>query len=484
LEIWEPGMNRLAGALGRQALPMIWEFAETNPLAGAGGDIAGTVASVSEVLEKLVGDNRGLVVQKDSASSKGGELGIYSTDPPYYDMIGYADLSDFFYVWLRRSLSKVYPDLFSTMLTPKKQELIATSHRFDGDQKQAQRFFEDGLGKVFSYMRQTQHPDYPLTIYYAFKQTETESNNEDNSSSVVTSSTGWETMLEGLIRAGFAVNGTWPMRTELISALKKNVGALASSIVLVCRPRPTSAALATRREFVAALRKELPDALIKLQHGNIAPVDLAQATIGPGMGVFSRYAKVLEADGSPMRVRTALQVINQELDAFLAAQEGEMDRDTRFCLAWFEQFGMNEGPFGEADVLARAKNTAVKALTGAGVLLTKGSKVRLLRREEYDDQWDPTTDRRITIWECTQHLIQKLNTAGEDGAARLVNRMGGGRSEEARSLAYRLFSMCERKKWAEEALAYNTLVVSWPAIQDKASQLSVMPSTQGAFQYE
>ena len=245
--------------------------------------------------------------------------------------------------------------------------------------------------------------------------------------------------------------------------------ALASYIVLACRPRPENAPLATRREFIDALKKELPEALRKLQHGNIAPVDLAQATIGPGMAVYSRYSKVMEADGSPMPVRTALQIINQELDAYLAEQEGDLDTDTRFCLTWFEQHGMTEGPFGEADVLARARNTSVEGLVDAGVLNSKAGKVRLLTRAELPADWDPLKDRRLTVWECAQQLIRGLKEGGETEAGRLAARMGGGRSEEARALAYRLYSICERKKWAEEAFAYNTLVVSWPAIQEKAA---------------
>jgi len=276
-------------------------------------------------------------------------------------------------------------------------------------------------------------------------------------------------MLEGLIRSGFVITGTWPMRTEQQQrSIASGTNALASSIVLVCRPRSESASLATRREFVGALRKEMPEALKNLQHGNIAPVDLAQASIGPGMAIYSHYSKVLEADGSQMPVRTALQIINQELDAFLTEQEGELDPDTRFCITWFEQRGTAEGPFGEADVLARAKNTSVQGLVDAGVLSSRGGKVKILSRDEIPGDWDPLTDRRLTIWECTQHLIRVLNARGEEAAGRLAAKLGGGRSEEARALAYRLYSICERKKWAEEAFAYNSLVVSWPSIQEKA----------------
>jgi putative DNA methylase len=328
-------------------------------------------------------------------------------------------------------------------------------------------------------MREEQHPYFPLTVYYAFKQTEDESD-DDGDDDAVLASTGWETMLEGLIRAGFTVTGTWPMRTE---GDNRQVGigtnALASSIVLVCRPRQVDAPVATRRQFINALKQELPDALKRLQHGNIAPVDLAQAAIGPGIAIFSRYSKVLGADGEPMSVRMALQLINQELDAYLTMQEGELDRDTRFCLAWFEQYGMNEGKFSDADVMARAKNTAVQGLVDAGVVYAKAGKVRLLKRSEYPEQWNPNSDSRVAVWECTQQLIQRLcaDNGGIEVAARLVNQLGS-RSEDARALAYRLYSICERKKWADEALAYNTLVVEWPAIQEKAAQSRVMPTEQ------
>jgi putative DNA methylase len=396
---------------------------------------------------------------------------LISTDPPYYDNIGYADLSDFFYIWLRRSLGKVCPDLFGTMLTPKAQELIATPYRFGGDGEKAKAFFEQGLGNAFARMRETLHPDYPLTVYYAFKQSETDEDNEGetNGSSVI-ASTGWETMLEGLIRAGFAVTGTWPMRSELTT---RNVGrgtnALASSIVLVCRPRSEDARPATRREFLTALKRELPDALKMLQHGNIAPVDLAQAAIGPGMAVFSRYAKVLEANGTPMRVRTALALINQALDEVLAEQEGEFDTDTRWAVAWFEQHGFDEGPFGVAETLSKAKNTAVAGMVEAGILAAKAGKVRLLRRDELPSDWDPSKDGRLTAWEVTQHLIHTLEHEGESGAARLLVKLDG-LGELARDLAYRLYTTCERKKWAQDALAFNSLVVSWPEIVKLAAQ--------------
>jgi putative DNA methylase len=475
-----PKNELVVSTFRRHALPMTWDFAEANPFSPSSGSLAKGIEYVSKAIVETPAAGRSTVAQSNAVERVNGRSSfVMSTDPPYYDNIGYADLSDFFYVWLRRSLSNLCPDLFSTLLVPKSQELVATPFRFDGDKGKAQRFFEDGLGHAFARMLESQHPDYPLTVYYAFKQSETDDDEVENESSdVAVASTGWETMLEGLIKSGFQITGTWPMRTERgARSISIGTNALASSIILVCRPRTSSVVPATRREFVTALKREMPDALKKLQHGNVAPVDLAQASIGPGMAIFSRYAKVLEADGQPMPVRTALQIINQELDAYLTAQEGELDRDTRFCLAWFEQYGMNEGSFGEADVLARAKNTAVKGLEDAGVLYSKAGKVRLLKRSEYPEQWNPSHDHRVTVWECTQYLIRQLDAGGEGAAARLVNQLGS-RSEDARALAYRLYSICERKKWADEALAYNTLVVEWPAIQDKAAQLRVMPTEQ------
>ncbi len=481
---WVPSNEKVMNLFARQAIPMVWDFAEANLLA----DVVGG-------WQKCVNYIADCVVETPAVQSAGGDVTqldataaplmvaapLVSTDPPYYDNIGYADLADFFYVWLRRSLGGVYPALFSTLLTPKSQELIATPYRFYGDKQRAQDFFESGLREAFQRMNEVMCYSYPLTVYYAFKQAESEARPDGGSVTTAIASTGWETMLTGLLVSGFQVIGTWPLRSEQSERLiGAGTNALASSVVLVCRPRSDDAPIATRRELTAALHRELPAALRELQQGNIAPVDLAQATIGPGMAVFSRYAKVLEADGSAMRVRTALQLINQELDAYLAEQEGDFDGDTRFCIAWFEQRGMEEGPFGEADVLARAKNTSVEGLVRAGVLLAKAGKVRLLRREEYPDDWNPLEDHRLTVWECAQHLIRALERGGEAEAAKLAARLGGGRSEDARALAYRLYAICERKGWSQEALAYNMLVAAWRDVQAKAAG-SAGSMVQGEF---
>jgi putative DNA methylase len=394
---------------------------------------------------------------------------MFSTDPPYYDNIGYADLSDFFYVWLRRSIGTIYPEVCSTLLVPKKQELVATPYRFNGSKELAQQFFEVGFGKAFGQMRGGQDPKYPLTVYYAFKQSESDDSEETGPTTQV--STGWETMLEGLLAAGFQVTATWPVRSELQTRnISRGTNALASSIVLACRPRSETAPITTRKDFLSSLKKELPKALRNLQKGNIAPVDLAQAAIGPGMAVFSRYKKVLETDGSPMRVRTALALINQGLDEVLSELESEFDPDTRWALAWFEQHQFDEGLYGEAEVLATAKALSISHLAEAGLLNSRAGKVRLLRREELPEDWDPSTIARLTVWEVTQHLIRRLDQKGEKETANLKAKIGG-MAEIARDLAYRLYTLCERKGWAEEAGYYNSLVVAWPSMASEAFEL-------------
>jgi putative DNA methylase len=462
-----PSKLQLRNTFARQAIPMSWDFAEGNPFCMSSGAWTPSIDWVAKVIECIPVGAKGTVIQLDSTATIDGIGGsTISTDPPYYDNIGYADLSDFFYIWLRRSLRSIYPSLFATALTPKAPELIANPYRHEGDKRKAQEYFESGLAQAFARMHEAHADNYPLTVYYAFKQSETQEDNSDGDSSdgIQTASTGWETMLAGLIRSRFAISGTWPMRTELGNRMVgMGTNVLASSIVLVCRPRPSDARLATRKEFINALRQELPEALKSLQHGNIAPVDLAQASIGPGMAVFTRYAKVIETDGSPMTVRTALGIINLVLDEVLAEQEGDFDADTRWALAWFEQFGTAEGPFGVAETLSKAKNTAVGGLVEAGIVKARAGKVQLLGRDALPDDWDPATDRRLTAWETTQHLIRTLEKKGEGEAAALLNRLGG-LAETARELAYRLYSICERKKWAEEALAYNGLVMAWPEL--------------------
>lgn len=467
--MWETTKTQVRHLFTRQAISMHWDFAEPNVFAGAAGDFGVSLGNLIKALEATPAEGRSVVQLQDAiAIIDSPKHFLVSTDPPYYDNIGYADLADFFYIWLRRSLHTIYPDLFKTMLVPKAQELVASSYRFGGSKSEAQEFFEKGLGEAFERMRAVQCPEVPLTVYYAFKQAESDAddineNGESSNGANITASTGWETMLEGLIRAGFAITGTWPIRTEMLNrSVGQGTNALASSIVLVCRPRPVDAPIAQRRQFLNALKAELPAALKNLQRGSIAPVDLAQASIGPGMAIYSRYSRVVESDGTRMGVRTALQLINRALDEALAEQEGEYDAETRWAIAWFEQYAMNEGDYGTAETLSKAKNSSVQSMVDTGLVQARGGKVRLLRREELPEDWNPRASR-LTVWEVMQRLIHALDTRGETGAGHIL-RQSGARGEIARDLAYRLYTVCERKGWAQEALAYNSLVTSWSEI--------------------
>ncbi|GCE50385.1 putative DNA methylase [Thermosporothrix hazakensis] len=466
---WDSTRDSTRNTFARQALPMVWDFAEANPFSESTGNFLGAVDWVAEAIEISAYGVEGSVKQQDATSIVNGVTQpVISTDPPYYDNIGYADLSDFFYIWLRRSLHPIYPELFGTMLVPKAEELVATPYRFGGDKRTAQRFFEVGLGKAFQKMREVQHPDYPLTVYYAFKQGEAEEDEQGNGT--VHASTGWETMLEGLIRAGFMITGTWPMRTELANrTVGHGTNALASSIVLVCRPREVNAPIASRREFLNALRRELPHALKELQSGNIAPVDLAQASIGPGIAIYSRYSKVVEADGTSLKVRTALQLINQVLDEFLTEQEGEYDPETRWAIAWYENNAMKPGLYGEAETLSKAKNTSVQAMKEAGIVEATGGKVRLLRADELPSEWNPTQAHRYSVWTIMLRLIDSLDKKGERSTSALLRQVGE-QGELARDLAYHLYNLCERKGWAQEGMAFNSLVASWSEIRHLESK--------------
>lgn len=450
---------------------MSWDFAEVNFFSESVGSIDTVVKTLSAPLDYLSPSIQdGIAQQADAQLQRMTQGNVVSTDPPYYDNIGYADLSDFFYVWLRRSLKPVFPDLFATLAVPKAEELVATPYRHGGKEK-AETFFLDGMTKAMHRLAEQAHPAFPVTIYYAFKQAETKGE-------AGTSSTGWDTFLAAVIEAGFAISGTWPMRTELGNRMiGSGTNALASSIVLVCRQRPAEAPTATRREFVAALKAELPQALAHLQRGNIAPVDLAQAAIGPGMAVYTRYAKVLDAEGKPLPVRAALALINQTLDEALAEQESDFDADSRWALTWFEQTGFAEGDYGVDEQLSKSKNTSVSGLAEAGILVSKAGKVRLLKPADLPADWDPTTDKRLTVWEMVHHLIRVLESGGESAAAALVAQLGS-RAETARELCYRLYTLCERKKRAAEAMAYNGLVQSWPEIT-RLAQAAPQVATPG-----
>jgi putative DNA methylase len=473
---WMPGIKYevVRNTFSRQAIPMTWDYAEPNPFAESSGDFYQQVKRLLTVFEVSFANASapGRSTKCDAQSGTDAIGRVVSTDPPYYDNIGYADLSDFFYVWLRRSLKPVFPDLFATLVAPKAEELVATTYRH-GSKEKAEAFFLSGMTQAIRRLAEQAHPAFPVTIYYAFKQAETA---KDGESGIV--STGWDTFLAAVIRAGFSITGTWPVRTEReVRSGGIGTNALASSIVLVCRPRVPDAPTATRRAFLDALKSELPRALAHLQRGNIAPVDLAQAAIGPGMAIYTRYAKVLDAEGKPLSVRQALMLINQTLDEALAEQEGDFDADSRWAVTWFEQSGFADGDYGVAEQLSKSKNTSVAGMVQARILSSRGGKVRLFKPEELPADWNPETDPRLTAWEVVHHLIRSLEAGGEGAAAGLVAKLGT-KAEIARELAYRLYTVCERKKRAVEALSYNGLVQSWPEITRLAREESIVRPTQ------
>ena len=469
---WHNSGEKMRNTFGRQAIPMVWDYAEANPFCSSSGSYDNMLDWVVRCIEQLPAQGNAEVSQFDAQSDCGLRNIMVSSDPPYYDNIGYADLSDFFYVWMRQSLKDTYPKLFRTMLVPKAEELVATPYRFEGSTEKARDFFEDGMLHTCQQIYQYAREDIPVTIYYAYKQSDTD---EDSK----TASTGWETMLSAIIRAGFAITGTWPMRTEMANrSIASGTNALASSIVLVCRKRPAEAPQTTRRGFIAELKRELRPALQKLQHSNIAPVDLAQSAIGPGMGVYSRYGRVLEADGSAMTVRSALQIINQELDVYFNEQDGELDANSRFCVDLYTQNAFNNLKFGDADTLARAKNTSVAALAAKGVLSAEKGIVRLLTREELPEKVDP---REESIWLLCQQLTRAMETGGVEACAQIVAPMLGSNAERAKDLAYRLYTLAERKGWTQEGYAYNALVVAWREIQSRAAELQQATPEQTSF---
>jgi putative DNA methylase len=461
LATWRPKDSAMRSSLPKQAIQMTWDFAEGSPFGKSSSGFSECVEVVAKVLDVAFNVGAGSATQANAEKVPlgGGAPAVVSTDPPYYNNIGYADLSDFFYVWLRRTAKVAFPGLFATVAVPKSEELVATPLRH-GSKDNAEKFFLAGMTRAMTRLAGEAHLAFPLTIYYAYKQSESERETGNVS-------TGWETFLEAVIRAGLSITGTLPMRTEGDNRqMGIGANALASSIVLVCRRRAADAPTATRREFVATLQQELPVALRHLQAGNIAPVDLAQAAIGPGMAVFTRYAQVLDAQGRALKVREALALINETLDTALAEQEGDFDADSRWALAWFEQYSFELGEFGVAEVLTKAKVTSIEGLVDAGIVESSRGKVRLLKPEELPDDWDPATDEHLTSWEMVHHLIRALGS-GEDSAAELVVKLGA-KAETARELAYRLYNLCERKKRAAEALSYNALVQSWPDLVSRA----------------
>ena len=463
LVVWSPTRDQAKTTFTRQALPMVWDFAEVNVFAGAAGDFGVSLDGIRRSIRASGGQVPGFAIQADAQNQTISRGKRVSTDPPYYDNIGYADLSDFFYVWLRRALRSFLPGLFSTIAVPKAEELVATSYRHGGRAK-AEEFFLNGMTKAMKNLTAQVHPEGPITMYYAFKQSETES-------ITGTSSTGWETFLEAVLSSGLQLTGTWPMRTERESrSVGIGTNSLASSIILVCRKRATDAPTVSRREFIRQLNAVLPEALDEMTKGSggdrspVAPVDLSQAIIGPGMGLFSRYAAVLEADGSPMSVRSALQLINRFLG------EDDFDPDTQFCLHWFQQYGWKEGKFGEADTLARAKGTSVDGVKQSGVLDATSGIVRLFRWADYPANWDPESDVRLPVWEALHQLIRIFKTEGETVAGQALASMQS-KAEATRQLAYRLYTLCERAGSAEDARAYNEIVTGWGAIETAAARV-------------
>lgn len=464
---WRPDINALRDTMPRQRLSMSWDYAESNPFGNSSCDLNTALNAVVNCIDfPLKFPQTSQIFQASASKELNIQNCVISTDPPYYDNVEYADLSDFFYVWLRKMLRDVWPSLFATLLVPKADELVATRHRH-GDKKRAEDFFMHGMGTALKQMEHSTNADFPITIFYAFKQSEAK--NEG------ISSTGWATFLQAIVNNSLIVNGTWPMKSEgQTRSIAQGANALSTSIVLVCRRRPPSASITTRAKFLRTLKQELPAALKLLQQGNIAPVDMAQASIGPGMAIFTRYSKVLEADDTPMTVKTALQIINSALDEFLSEQVSEYDQYTRFAITWFDTHGMQAAEYGAAETLATARNVSVDGVKQAGLIESGGGNVHLLPRSEMPSDWDPLNDAYPTVWKATQHLIRRLEENGEEAAAELLNRLGS-QADPARDLAYRLYQACERKKWADEGRAYNGLVIAWPELLKLAQQNIEVP---------
>jgi putative DNA methylase len=461
---WSPSNEKVMNLFGRQVIPMVWDFAEANILADVVGGFAPATAYQATCLSRLITDTPGIAWQNDAQSVSYGPNAVISTDPPYYDNIGYADLSDFFYVWLKRSVGDIYPDLFSFIQTPKSEELVATPARHGGG-KAAEEFFLDGMTKAMASMAKQVSPQYPLAIYYAFKQSEIEQDG--------ISSTGWATFIQAIINAGLDIRATWPVRSEQTSRIR-GIGsnALASSVVLVCRKRSKDAENITRAELIRALKRELPSAIAELQAANIAPADMPQSAIGPGMGVFSRYKAVLESDDRPMSVKTALQLINRELDEYLGGIQGEFDADTRFAITWFEQNGLKAGDYGTANNIATARGISVESVKHAGIVESAAGKVRILSRDELDDDWEPESEGHLTVWECLQHLVRQHEKDGISHDTAVLLKKIEAKAEAVKDLAYCLYDIsANKRKDAKEATAYNALIADWTELTRQAAAI-------------
>ena len=470
---WHSGREIIRNTFCRQALPMTWDFTEANAFSNSTGNWRNCIEWGVKTLDSLRIASNGSVQQSDAQTISYADEALISTDPPYYDNIGYADLSDFFYCWMKPLIRPVYPDLFGVLATPKSEELVATPYRHGGKEA-AESFFLDGMSKAIANMARQSSPDYPATIYYAFKQSEIAQEG--------ISSTGWATFLQAVFEAGYAVVGTWPIRTEMTNRMiASGTNALANSVVLVCRKKEDSAETIGRAEFIRALKRELPPAIEELQKANISPADMPQTAIGPGMGIFSRCKAVLEADDSPMTVKIALQLINRELDEYLGGIQGEFDADTRFAITWFEQNGMEAGDYGTANSIATARGISVDSVRHAGIVESAAGKVRILKRDEIDPSWDPTADTHLTVWECCQHLIRELEQGGEQAAALLLRKIGPAHADAAKDLAYCLYDICanKRRNAPGEASSYNGLIAVWSEL---TRQVASIHDTRGDLQ--
>ena len=469
---WSVTRQTIRNTFGRQSIPMTWDSAEANILGDTTGNWLGQINWISKVVDQTIAKVPTYIKQANATDIEYPDGIVVSTDPPYYDNIPYAVLADFFYIWLRKTLIGQFPEITQTVLTPKAEELVATPYRFDGDKAAAEKFFEDGFKKTFSQIHKHHNPEVPMTVFYAFKQSE--------DSAEGTASTGWETMLNAILDSGFTINATWPMRTELSNRMVgSGTNALASSIVLACRIKRDTAEATTRRSFLSALKQELPNALNELQQGSIAPVDLAQAAIGPGMSIYSRYTKIVEADGTDMSVRTALALINQVLDEVLSEQEGDFDSETRFCIKWFSQFGWNEATSGEADVLSRAVNTSLALLERMGVFKATAGKARLIHPQDMEKDWDPQHDKNICVWEVAMRISYELQRSGIEKAAEWSTKSSSKIDlDSVKELSYLLFRLAEKKGWADAAILFNGLGTSWSDLTATAQSQSKITSAQ------
>ena len=480
---WHASEGKITHVFTRQTLSMVWDFVEANPIGEFSGSFYGAIDLSKRALASASAAAEVSVFARDAANEWSGDSALYCTDPPYYDNVPYADLSDFFYIWLRASLGAIYPDLLAPLLVPKAAELVADPARFADDNDRARKFFEEGLGTAFRVIRDSTLEDFPTTVYYAFKQTETEADPGSNGEGVARASIGWETMLKALLHSGFEIGGTWPMSSELANRTRgQNSNALASSIVLACRPRPKDALRCTRADFLGELRAWLPPAVKRLRDASLAATDLEQAAIGPGMAVFSRYREVLEPDGSPMSVRSALSLINQELALILLGEISEVDPETRFALAWFDGHFYDEAKYGEADVLLKAKNANLDLLRDPGVVKAGRGVVQLLKPRDLDSAASLHSDGRMhsfPAWAQLMHVISALTTedGGTDLAAGMLRTIGSDNAERLKDIAYHCYLACDRAKpkRTAEAQDFNAVVAAWPDLQKRAAEIAADP---------